>query len=322
MNDLVPIVTGVGGAAGVSVVIALRSAGIRTVAADCDAWAAGLALGDASGVLPRADDPGFISALCKLAADTGADAVVPTVAEELVAIGENAVELADAGIACWVPSAEAVNYCLDKAAFAGRLHAVGIATPATAHPAASSDDPTDETYGVPGPWIVKPRFGRGSRGVHAADDPREVTRAVSVLDDAIVQSRLAGREFTVDALVDREGRFAGGVPRWRHEVKAGISTKGETFADPRVLDGTAAVLAAVGLRGVANVQGFVTDDGEVVFVEVNPRFSGGLPLSLAAGADLVGEYLRGISGLTIRDDRLGYRPGVRMARYYSEVFTG
>jgi carbamoyl-phosphate synthase large subunit len=56
--------------------------------------------------------------------------------------------------------------------------------------------------------------------------------------------------------------------------------------------------------------------------EVNPRFSGGLPLSLHAGADLVEEYLRGILGLPMRPARLVARPGVTMMRHYSEVFTG
>ena len=140
--------------------------------------------------------------------------------------------------------------------------------------------------------------------------------------DPIVQTRLTGREFTVDVLVDRAGELAGAVPRWRIETKAGISTKGITFTDDRLVAGVGTVLAAVGLHGPANVQGFVADDGTTSFVEVNPRFSGGLPLSIAAGADLVGEYVRGILGLPVRRERLGFRPGVTMLRHFEEVFEG
>jgi carbamoyl-phosphate synthase large subunit len=78
----------------------------------------------------------------------------------------------------------------------------------------------------------------------------------------------------------------------------------------------------VGLDGPANVQGFISDGGAISFIEVNPRFSGGLPLSLAAGADLIGEYLRGVDGLPIRHHRLAYRAGVRMIRYHEELFEG
>jgi carbamoyl-phosphate synthase large subunit len=311
MTDAV-LVTGVGGPAGVSVVNALIRAGVRTVAVDCDATAAGLTLGDASGVVPMARDPRFVDELCELALAAGADAVVSTVAEELPELDTCAESLAGKGIAVWVPSQKAVGRCCDKAEFASALTEAGIATPATGFAASE----------VSGPWIVKPRFGRGSRDVYACDSADEVGWALRRVPEPIVQSRLSGREFTVDALVDRDGRFAGGVPRWRLETRGGISTKGETFADDRVLIGAAAVLEAVELRGVACVQGFVTDEDEVVFVECNPRFSGGLPLSLAAGADLVGEYVRGIRGLPIRSSRLGYRPGVRMSRLFCEVFEG
>jgi len=321
LPDVTALITGVGGAAGLSVLKALRTAGLRVVAADCDPRSAALDLGDAAGVLPRAEDPGFAAGLAKLALEHGADVVVCTVAEEMPALHRAAEELDEAGVTVWLPSPEAVADCVDKARFAERLTAAGVPTPHTVH-VADLADAAAATSVVPGPWIVKPRFGRGSRDVYACDDPDELGWALRRVPDPLVQTRLSGREFTVDALVDREGRFAGGVPRWRVEVKAGISTKGETFADDRVLDGTAAVLAAVGLRGVACVQGFVTDTGQVVFVEANPRFSGGLSLSLAAGADLVGQYLRAAVGLPVLPAALEYRPGVRMSRYFSEVFTG
>jgi carbamoyl-phosphate synthase large subunit len=321
LPDVTALITGVGGAAGLCVLKAVRAAGLRVVTADCDARSAALDLGDASGVLPRADDPAFAESLIKLALEHGVDVVVCTVAEEMPALHAASEELANVGVSVWLPSPEAVADCTDKARFAERLTAAGVPTPATVHVADLADG-ISAASAVPGPWIVKPRFGRGSRDVYACDDPDELGWALRRVPDPLVQTRLSGREFTVDALVDREGRFAGGVPRWRVEVKAGISTKGETFADARVLEGTAAVLAAVGLRGVACVQGFVTDADQVVFVEANPRFSGGLSLSLAAGADLVGQYLRAAIGLPVLPQALEYRPGVRMSRYFSEVFAG
>ena len=75
-------------------------------------------------------------------------------------------------------------------------------------------------------------------------------------------------------------------------------------------------LKSVGLIGPANVQGFVTEDGGVAVHEINPRFSGGLPLTLAAGCDVVEEYLRDLMGLAVRPERLVARPGVTMSRYF------
>ena len=193
----------------------------------------------------------------------------------------------EAGVATWLPAADAVTRCLDKWRFRAAVTAAGIAAPATGLGTAD---------GVPGPWIVKPRFGRGSGDVYAVDEEDELAWALRRVPAPIVQTRLAGREFTVDALVDRDGRLAGAVPRWRIETKAGISTKGTTFADDRLVAGVGALTRTLGLTGPCNVQGFVAPDGSRWFVEVNPRFSGGLALSLAAGAELVAEYLHGMFG--------------------------
>jgi carbamoyl-phosphate synthase large subunit len=135
-----------------------------------------------------------------------------------------------------------------------------------------------------------------------------------------VQTRLEGLEFTIDALVDRDGALAGAVPRWRLETEAGTSTKGRTFEDPQLLAQAERLVSALGLEGPVNVRGFMlSSNGLYCFTGVNPGFSGGLSLSLAAGADLVGEYVREILGLPLRRERLVHQPGVMMERFYDDV---
>jgi carbamoyl-phosphate synthase large subunit len=310
------IVTGAGGPAGVSVIRALQAAGHKVVAIDADPLAVGLRLADDRAVVPRCDDRGFVDAVAEVAWVTGARALVATVAEEIGALsaagGESGV-FARAGLRTWLPDPAAVATCIDKWKFAEAMTGAGLPAPATGLGAAP--------HAVAGgSWIVKPRFGRGSRDVYVASSPADLAYALARVPDPIVQAKLDGREFTVDALVARDGTLAGAVPRWRIETKAGISTKGVTFADPALVDAVGQVLRAVRLTGPANVQGFVSPAGDVSFVEVNPRFSGGLPLSLAAGADLVGEYLRGVVGLPVRPSHLSFRPGVTMLRHLEEVF--
>ena len=311
--DLCILVTGAGGPAGVAVIRALHVSGFRVAAADADPLAAGLRLADDSAVLPRYDDDTYADQLARVAEKAGASVLISTISEEMPRLERHRDLLQDAGLSWWLPSAETVETCIDKWRFAEVVATTGVAAPATA---------LGTSCGVPGPWIVKPRFGRGSRDIFRIDAPEDLPAVLRLVPDPVVQTRLSGREFTVDALVDRDGGLVGAVPRWRTETKAGISVKGETFVDERVTAGVVAVLHAVGFSGPANVQGFVTDSGGTAFVEVNPRFSGGLPLSLAAGADLVGEYVRGVLGLPIRPDRLRFRPGVRMVRYFEEIFEG
>src|SRR5262249_31550411 len=107
------IVTGAGGAAGVAVIRALMHHR-RVVGADCAPSAVGLYLADESGLVPRASDPDFVGQLAKLAQQTGATALVCTVAEKIPPLCAGAALLAEAGLAIWLPTAEAVRSCTDK----------------------------------------------------------------------------------------------------------------------------------------------------------------------------------------------------------------
>jgi carbamoylphosphate synthase large subunit len=304
------VVTGAGGPAGVAVIRDLRRRGHRVIAVDADETAVGFDLAHESHVVPAWNDPSFSRELVAAASEARARALISTVAEEFGAIDAGALEAA--GVQTMLPESDAVQRCLDKWAFAEVMSEAGLSTPETGLGAAGD---------VPGPWVIKPRFGRGSRDVYVARTATQVKAALKWTPDPIVQTLVTGREFTVDVLVDRSGTVAGLVPRWRLETKAGISTKGLTFTDPEVETAAILALKAVGVIGPANVQGFVTDEGDVVIVEINPRFSGGLPLSLHAGADLVGEYLRAILGAPMRPERLVATPDVSMRRYFEEVFS-
>ncbi|MBO0728316.1 MAG: ATP-grasp domain-containing protein [Acidimicrobiaceae bacterium] len=307
-------VTGVGGPAGFSVSRALQAAGHQVSGLDPDPLAAGFRLdGMQSVVGPRADDEHFGERILELVSERRFDALISTVAEELPALIAIAPELARRGCATWFPPLEAVKICLDKARFAVTMRDYGIPHPPTA-------TTVRESRHVPAPFVVKPRRGRGSRGVVFIDDRRHLRQALRSDPDLIVQSRLLGEEWTSDVLVDRNGQLVGCTPRWRLEVRSGISVKGTTFDSQDVTRVCAETLAAIGLTGIANVQGVLDPSGHAAVIEANPRFSGGIPLSLAAGSDFVGAYLAAI----LHPDRLitplFFRPGTTMVRHFEEMF--
>ena len=45
------------------------------------------------------------------------------------------------------------------------------------------------------------------------------------------------------------------------------------------------VEALGGCCGIITIQCFLTESNDIVFIEMNPRFGGGVPLSIKAGAD-------------------------------------
>lgn len=269
------LVTGAGGPAGVAVIRSLlRRADADVFAADMDGWASGLYLVPADRrrlVLPGAD-PGFVDGVIAMVEADGIDVVIPTVDVELPALAARRDAL---GAVLAAPSAATLDTALDKYALAAAC-------------AGALRVPTTVLLGEPWtgefPVIVKPRRGAGSRGVHLVAD-RAALEAEGADDSQLVQEYLPGEEFSVDVLAGPDGVIAA-VPRTRSKVDSGVAVAGRTVHDPELEDAARAVAHAIGLVGVANVQLRRDADGVAALLEVNPRFPGAMPLTIAAGVDM------------------------------------
>jgi len=75
------------------------------------------------------------------------------------------------------------------------------------------------------------------------------------------------------------------------------------------------------LRGLITLQCIVTPERRIRFIEINPRFGGGAPLGIAAGADYPAWLLQELSGQTPRIAFDGFRHGLCMLRYDWSVFV-
>ncbi|MCP2261216.1 carbamoyl-phosphate synthase large subunit [Streptoalloteichus tenebrarius] len=312
------LVTGVGGAPGFDLARSLLRLGLTVIAADAHPLAPGLALpGVTPRTIPPATDPCFGPHLLELCRHLRPEALISTVEAELPHLVAMREVLAEVGVRTWLPTAEAVRVCADKAAFAALLAAHGIPTPRTGLPDQLHDLPEDTGL------VVKPRRGHGAQGVRFCRSRAQARVLCGLVPDPVVQERVAGREWTADCLVDAQGR-ASVVPRWRLLVKGGLAMVSTTFHDPEVVALATATLAAVGVVGPCCVQGFVRDPGtpRVVVTEVNARFAGGFPAAQAAGADLVLQTLRGLAGHGVDHDRLRYQPGIRLTKYVETLLAG
>lgn len=134
------------------------------------------------------------------------------------------------------------------------------------------------------PVIVKPRSGAGSRGVRLVANPADLA-AIGSDSTLIVQENLPGEEYSVDTVIGPTGVIAA-VPRLRARVDSGVAIAGRTVADPELVEVAAACARAAGLLGVVNVQLRRRASGRPALLEINPRFSGAMPLTIASGVDM------------------------------------
>lgn len=312
------LITGTGGPAGINVLQHLHTTtGHSLYAADADPDATGLHLCDPHHqiILPRADNPTYMNALRSAVTTHNIDTILATTAEELELLStpEHQHTLTTLNVTCPTAPHNAIVTCNNKDRFALALADANVAHPVTA---------TDATITSDGPWIVKPANGRGSRGISYHTTRETITDALNNLDGpGIVQQVADGTEFTADTLTLINGDTVTVAARWRLETKAGISTKGRTFTNPEVTAAVTAAINAVGLTGPACVQGFVNNDAAVTIIEINPRYSGGLALTLAAGADTVNEHLHDTWGEPINTGHLTATPNITMYRYFDAVYT-
>ncbi|MFJ3587607.1 ATP-grasp domain-containing protein [Streptomyces sp. NPDC090231] len=310
------LVTGVGANPGFGLTRSLQRLGHQVVATDANPLAPGLLLPDTlPRVTPYADDPDLPGVIAELCQELAVDAVVAGIENDVPPLVTMLPDLDAIGVRVWLPDADSVRTCIDKAEFHDVLTAHGIATPRVYRP--------DEIDQIPDgtELVVKPRRGHGAQGVHFCEQREHVRALCGITPDAMVQERVRGLEFTADCLVCRNGR-ASVILRRRNLVKSGLAVVSTTFDDPAVRHLVEQTLAVVRAAGLSCVQGFITDDGTVVITELNVRIAGGFPLAEAAGADLVGQMVNGLFGHPVDHDRLAYQPGKFLVNYVETLTVG
>lgn len=276
------MVTGAGGPAAVSVMKSLGAdASVSLIAADMDPWAAGLYLvpPEARTLVPAGTDPHYAGATLARCAAMGVDVLIPTCDAELRPLGKTRDEFRRAGIELLLAPDSALEVCLDKLALAERC-AGHLPVPRTER-LDKVADPESWNY----PVMIKPRSGSGSRGISVAASSEELLR-LEPSPDFLVQDYLPGEEYSVDVLADVTGHVVAAVPRVRERVDSGVSVAGRTVHDAELERLAAGVAAATGLTYVANVQFRRDAAGRPALLEVNPRFPGAMPLTVASGVDM------------------------------------
>jgi carbamoyl-phosphate synthase large subunit len=71
---------------------------------------------------------------------------------------------------------------------------------------------------------------------------------------------------------------------------------------------------------VITTQCFLTSSGGIKFIEINPRFGGGVPLAIEAGADFPKWILQQLIGQQPKIAADGFEDKLIMLRYDSEVW--
>jgi len=307
-SEITIVSSAVGCLSAMGLINELKKEDVKIIGIDCNPLSAGLYLCDKGYVVPRGDNPGFINEIMRICELEKPDAILSGPEEELLALSKNKKLLEKMGVLVLCPDYEIVKICSDKLNTYELFRTYNI--------------PTPEIYDdeVNFPCIIKPRFGRGGRGVYKVDNVSELEFFLKKVRDPIVQEFVEGIEFTIDTFADLGGNPLSIIPRIRLQVESGISVKGITVYDTKIIDYCKKIVKKLKLIGPACIQCIKDHDGEIKFTEINPRFGGGSILSIKADTTIVQNLIRIIKGEKPIPSK-GFKEGLIMLRYYSEVFT-
>ncbi|HXT18793.1 MAG TPA: ATP-grasp domain-containing protein [Gemmatimonadaceae bacterium] len=275
------LVTGGGGPSAISFMQAVSGNDVELFAADCDPYASGLYLVPRGNrvIVHRGDDSRFIEHLLAACAVHRIEVLVPTVDLELGKVAAARDAFQAAGTAVLVASSATLDCCLDKWDLVRVCRSV-CPTPHSAPYDSSFDD-----VGWGYPFFVKPRRGAGGNGAQLVVNPA-MLGGLPRDGSLIVQEFLTGEEFSVDVLSDCAMNVIAVVPRVRLRINSGIAVCGRTLHD-EILDRQArSVARRIGLAYIANIQFRRDAAGVAKLLDVNVRFPGTMPLTIAAGVNM------------------------------------
>jgi len=262
--------------------------------------------------VPYSDDPQYLDAILSICEAHDIGLVVPTIDDELPRFAESRERFAKAGIRVAISSIDTATICTDKLATCERLRREGVSAAATWLPA-------DLPARTPLPLFVKPRSGRGGVQAFQATTRDELAFFLRYVKSPVVQEFLNGPEFTLDVLCDFDGRPLSVVPRERVVIRSGVTDRGRTVNDPALIELGLACARVFTFGGPVNVQCRVVDGRPVVF-EINARFSGGIPLTIAAGADFAAMLVDLALGLSVAPAIGRFRADLWMSSYEASLF--
>lgn len=265
--------------------------------------------------LPHVLDDSYSAALEELCRENAVSLAVPTIDTELPVLARLRERFEEKGINLVVSDSALIADCADKRRTAKLFERHGL--------------PAPELYGsreeIVYPVLVKPYDGALSKGVFIVKNGSEMSDAILKNEKNIYCEYIDHEfhdEYTCDLYYDRESRLKCAVPRRRLQVRDGEVNKALTVKNEIVALLFERLGHLSGARGCITVQLFRNrHTGAHRFIEINPRFGGGYPLSRLAGADfqawLIDEYMRARNVPVFH----GWEDRLLMLRYDGEVIA-
>ena len=269
---------------------------LKIIGADISVQAPALYFCDDIKIVPRISNEKYIPQLLKICEDEKVDCLIPTIDTDLLILAENKKKFEKIGTKVLVAEVEKVKLCRDKNYTSDYFVSLGLKSPRSINNLEKFEELLNEGD-INFPVFIKPKDGSSSINAYRVENTEELKLYAKKIKDYIIQPFVSGREFTIDIFCDYEGKPIFITPRERLAVRAGEVLMTRITQDEIMIKEMVDLVRDFRPSGAITVQ-LIQDEltGENYYIEINPRFGGGAPLSMKAGANSAKETLKMLQG--------------------------
>ncbi len=280
------LVTGAGGVFGEAIIRSLIKSKLvlHIVAADCNAYSSGFFLADDYCLFPKANDKTYKKHLINFCVKKSIDIVFIGSGKELSYICKYINEIeSKSNTVIIANSHEVVKMTNDKWLTYKFIKNANFPVPESTI-STNSNELNKFANRVGYPLIVKPRVGKGSKGILFCNNHSELLSAMSSGVKMIAQELIGSidDEFTVGVLGNEEGAILGSIILKRYLGKNGMTLTAKTVRNEEISFYCESLVKLIKPKGYCNIQLRIKDDVPYAF-EINGRVSSSTGFRTLAG---------------------------------------
>lgn len=269
------IITGVGAVIGQGIVKSLlgRNLGLRLVGIDANPYSVGFYWTDASYIVPRVDDPKWLSSITDICNREEVALILPGIEQDVKALSSHVEEIRKrTNSVPLLNSPQSLKVGFDKWELYLFAKAHGVKTPPTWF---LNQREIDVLNSHQYPLLLKPRKGMAGKGIQKIENGTELRFWIERLpiDEYILQQSVGtdNEEYTVSIFGFKGNRLSEPFAL-RRRLNYGSTFEAETIVDPALSSEVIRIAKKLKIIGPTNLQ-FRKVGSEYYLIEINPRFS-------------------------------------------------
>lgn len=251
----------------------------KIIAVDIADTAPALRFADKYYIISKIESKDYIKNIIDICLKENIDLIVPTIDTELLKLAENKEKIENLTKAkINISSLEVIQICRDKLKSQEFFEKNNFGVPKLITEKAIKEN------NIKFPLFIKPFNGSSSINTFKVKNKEELIFFKNYVSQPIIQEFIEGEEYTVDVFLDFESNPITIVPRQRLATRSGEISKGLIVKNRKIIEDVKKVVHVLKLVGHITIQCMDTKDG-IKYLEINPRFGGGAPMSISAGAN-------------------------------------